>query len=170
LSDTRLQLIAAVALVKRGVEPPAAVLEKVAASHACRRDLYRVLRNLGRQDLFPQSFLSFEAFTASHMVSWLTYPAELGYEPEHLELHATVRGTTAEGPRQWCLWKFSDEEGKTYAGVSGPYDLDPSLDTLTDGGDTFSKFTLWEEATPEQHLASILETLNDWRISPCSKE
>lgn len=170
LSDTRLQLIAAVALMKRGVEPPATVLEEVAASHACRRDLYRVLSNLGRQDLFPQSFLSFEAFTASHMVSWLAYPSELGHEPEYIELHATVRGTTAEGPRQWCLWKFCDEEGATFAGVSGPYHLDPSLDTLTDGGDTFSKFTLWEEATPEQHLASILETLNDWRISLCSTD
>lgn len=99
------------------------------------------------------------------MVSWLTHPSELGCEPEHLELHATVRGTTADGPRQWCLWKFSDEAGKTFAGVSGPYPLDPSLDTLTAGGDTFSRFRPWEEATPEQHLASILETLNDWRIS-----
>jgi hypothetical protein len=116
LSDTRLQLIAAVALVKRGVEPPVTVLEDVAASHACRR------------------------------------------------------GTTAEGPRQWCLWKFSDEEGTTFAGVSGPYPLDPSLHSLSDGGDTFSKFTVWEQATPEQHLAFILETLNDWRISLCSTD
>jgi hypothetical protein len=164
LSDPRLLLIAAVALLKRGVEPSAAILETVAASHAVRLDLHRILMNLGRRDLFPQTFLSFEAFSASHMVSWLTYPSELGYEPGFLELSATVRGITDEGERQWCLWKFADDEGKTYAGVSGPYELDASLESLAEG-DAFSNFTPWEEATQEQHLASVLETLSDWRLS-----
>jgi hypothetical protein len=55
-------------------------------------------------------------------VSWLAYPAELGYES--------------------------------------------SLDCMT-SADTFSTFTPWDDASPEQHLASVLETLSSWRISSC---
>ena len=53
-----------------------------------------------------------------------------------------------------------------YAGVSGPYELDPSLDSVMDAG-TFSNFTPWDDAAPEQHLASVLETLSNWRIALC---
>lgn len=168
LSDPRLLLVAAVALVKRGLEPSRALLERIGASHAERLELYRILKNLGRPELFPQTFLSFESFAASHMGSWLAYPTELGYEPEVLELAATVRGTTEEGEKQWCLWRFADGDGKTYAGVSGPYESDPSIETMT-SSDTFSNFTPWDEATPEQHLASITETLTSWRLHHCNK-
>jgi hypothetical protein len=166
LSDPRLLLIAVVAMVKRGVEPPSGILEMVAASHGTRLDLHRILKNVGRLDLFPKAFLSFESFAASHMVSWLAYPAELGYEPSLIALNATVQGVTEEGNRQWCLWKFADAAGKTFAGVSGPYELEPSLDCMT-SADTFSTFTPWDDASPEQHLASVLETLSSWRISSC---
>jgi hypothetical protein len=166
LSDPRLVLIATVALLKRGEEPPATVVEMVARSHAVRLDLHRILKNLGRLDLFPQAFLVFESFAASHMVSWLTHPAELGCEPALIELKATVRGSMEKGEKQWCLWRFADDGGKSYAGVSGPYELDPSLDSITDA-DTFSNFTPWDDATPEQHLASVLETLSNWRIALC---
>lgn len=164
LSDPRLLLIAAVALVKRGIEPPASSLETVAESHIERLELHRILKNMGRLDLFPRAFLTFESFAASHMASWLAYPAELGYEPALLELKAMIRGATEEGERQWCLWRFADDEGKAYAGVCGPYELDPSLESLAHP-DTFSNFTPWDEATPEEHLASVLETLSNWRIS-----
>lgn len=166
LSDPRLMLIAVVGLLKRGVQPPSALLQMVARSHAMRLDLHRILRNLGRLDLFPQAFLDFESFAASHMVSWLAHPQELGCEPALLELKATLRGSTEEGERQWCLWRFAADGGKSYAGVSGPYELNPSLDSMTDP-DTFSNFTPWDEATPEQHLASVLETLTNWRIALC---
>lgn len=71
-----------------------------------------------------------------------------------------------EGEKQWCLWRFADDGGKSYAGVSGPYELEPALDSITDA-DTFSNFTPWDDSTPEQHLASVLETLSNWRIALC---
>lgn len=46
---------------------------------------------------------------------------------------AAIRGMTDEGERQWCLWKFADGEGKTYAGVSEPDELDASLESPADG-------------------------------------
>jgi len=163
LSDPRLRAIVAAGLLKRGVDPPAEIVRTAAASHVVRADLYRALAGLGRLDLFPVEHLSFEAFAASHFASWLAYPSELGYEPEVLQLEATLRGATGEGQRQWCLWKFKDADGVAFAGVSGPYEMEPRLGPL-EGSDAFSNFAEWDSATPEQHLESVLATLQDWRL------
>lgn len=163
LKDPRLLSIVAYALLRRGVEPPREVVCTAAASHVVRPYLYRALKGFDRLDLFPDEQATFEAFAASHMAEWLRYPTELGYEPERLELAATVRGTNDDGERQWCLWKFTDDKGIEYAGVSGPYPLPAPVGPL-EGGDVFSNFAEWDSATPEQHLESVLETLRDWRV------
>ena len=164
LTDPRLLSIVVAGLLRQGVEPPLGIVRTAAASHATRAPLYRMLEGRGRLDLFPAEFITFEAFAASHIAAWLAYPTELGYDPELLELEATLRGTTDEGERQWCLWKFADADGATFAAVSGPYDIDPPVGPLS-GGDAFSNFAEWDAATPEQHLESVLETLRDWRLA-----
>jgi hypothetical protein len=164
LADPRLLAIVTTAFLRRGVEPPAAIVWAAAASPLARASLYRALDGFGRLDLFPPEHATFEAFAASHMAGWLAYPTELGYEPEFLELAATLRGMTAEGERRWCLWKFRDADGVAFAGISGPYESEPHVGPL-EGGDVFSSFAEWDSATPEQHLQSVLETLRDWRLA-----
>jgi hypothetical protein len=151
-------------LLKRGVEPPHEIVRAAAASHVVRAYLHRALEGLGRLDLFPAEHASFEAFAAAHMASWLAYPSELGEEPELLRLEATLRGATTDGERQWCLWRFAGSDGQELAGVSGPYELEPRAGPL-EGSDTFSNFAEWGSATPEQHLESVLATLQDWRLA-----
>jgi hypothetical protein len=162
-SDPYLLSVVIAGLLRRGLEPPREVVRAAAASHFVRRSVYRRLEAFGRLDLYPPEEATFEAFAAAHMAEWLAYPSELGYEPERLELAATLRGTNDEGERQWCLWRFEGDGGAVYAGVSGPYDLAPPVGPLN-GGDVFSTFAEWDSATPEQHLASVLETLRDWRL------
>ena len=52
--------------------------------------------------------------------------------------------------------------------ASGPYDQDaidnPTPDTVT-SSDVFSNFEAWEDATPEEHLNDVLETLSNWQIA-----
>jgi hypothetical protein len=168
LTDPRLLSIVVAALLRQGVEPPLQIVHAAAASHATRASLYRMLDGRGRLDLFPAELATFECFAASHIAAWLAYPAELGYEPELLQLEATVRGTTDEGERQWCLWKFADADGAAFAAVSGPYDSGAPAGPLS-GSDAFSNFTEWDAATPEQHLESVLETLRDWRLALCER-
>jgi hypothetical protein len=164
LSDPRLLSIVAASLLKRGVEPPYDIVRVAAASSVVRAQFYRALAGLGRADLFPSEYATFEAFAASHMAAWLAYPSELGFEPEVLELEARLLGRTPEGERQWCLWRFNDADGKAFASVSGPYEIEPPIGPLA-GGDVFSNFAEWSAATPEQHLESVLATLQDWRLA-----
>jgi hypothetical protein len=162
-SDPHLLSVVIMGLLRRGAEPPREVVRAAAASHVVRPVVYRVLEGFGRLDLFPTHAATFEAFAAAHMAQWLRHPSELGYEPERLELAATLRGTNDDGERQWCLWRFEGDEGAAYAGVSGPYELAPRIGPL-EGSDVFSNFAEWDSATPEQHLESVLETLHDWRL------
>jgi hypothetical protein len=162
-SDPYLLSVAITGLLRRGIEPPREAVRTAAASHLVRPAVYRGLEGFGRLDLYPSEASTFEAFAASHMAQWLRHPSELGYEPERLELAATLRGTIDEGERQWCLWRFEGDERAIYAGVSGPYELAPRIGPL-EGSDVFSNFAQWDSATPEQHLESVLETLRDWRL------
>ena len=164
LNDPRLLSIVAVALLRHGVEPSCEMIRAVAESSVVRPYFYRALTALGRADLFPSEYAKFEAFAASHMAGWLAYPSELGFEPEVLELEARVRGRTPDGERQWCLWRFNDAKGKALAGVSGPYEIEPPIGPL-DGSDVFSNFAEWTSATPQQHLESVLATLQDWKLA-----
>jgi hypothetical protein len=168
LADPRLLSIVAIGLLRRGVEPAREIVRIAAASHVVRADLYRALNGLGRLDIFPAENASFEAFAASHMARWLAYPSELGYEPEVLQLAAILRGTTGEGERRWCLWKFEDADGAAFAAVSGPYALEPLVGPL-EGGDVFSNFAEWDSASPEQHLQAVLATLRDWRLDSAAR-
>jgi hypothetical protein len=161
--DSYLLSVVITGLLRRGKEPPREVVRAAAASHVVRPVVYRVLEAFGRLDLYPPNMATFEAFAAAHMAQWLRYPSELGYEPERLDLAATLSGTNDEGAWQWCLWKFEGDGGALYAGVSGPYALAPPVGPL-EGSDVFSNFAEWDSATPERHLESVLETLRDWRM------
>jgi hypothetical protein len=169
LQDPLLVFFAVQSLVQKQIEPPAAALQLCASSHETRATLYTQLQRRNRLDLFPQAFATFEAFAASSMTQWLMYPAELGYEPKQLVLVAKVTGATDEDKQAvMCLWKCSPEEGADFACVSGPYPVDADIGPLW-GDDTFSNFTDWDQATPEQHLEHILGTLQNWRVAWCSE-
>jgi hypothetical protein len=161
--DPYLLSVVILGFLRRGTEPSRETVRAAAASHVVRQAVYRVLEGFGRLDLYPSEHATFEAFAAAHMAQWLSYPSELGFEPERLELAATLRGTNDEGEWQWCLWKFEGDDGVLYAGVSGPYALAPPPGPL-EGSDVFSNFAEWDSATAEQHLESVLETLRDWRM------
>jgi hypothetical protein len=162
-SDPYLLSVVIRGLLRRGMEPPREVVRTAAASHVARSHLYRALEGFGRLDLYPPEAATFESFAAAHMAQWLQHPSELGYEPQRLELAATLRGTNDQGVRQWCLWRFEGDGGALYAAVSGPYELKPP-DGPLEGNDVFSNFADWDSATPEQHLQSVLDTLRDWRV------
>ena len=166
LNDPLLVLFAVVSMLKRGIEPQVPALLACAKSHETRAALHKQLKHLGRLDLFPSEFLTFEAFAAAAMTEWLLYPAELGYEPTSLEFIAEVEGTKDGEPVVMCLWKFTTDEGEALAAASGPYPASRPVEPLW-GQDTFSRFTAWDKLTPEGHLEGILETLDNWKIAYC---
>ena len=164
LQDPGLVLFAIVSLIKKGIAPAPEAVELCARSHETRAELHRQLKLLDKLDGFPREFLTFEAFAAAAMTQWLLHPSELGYEPRSLELVAEVAGVREGNRVIMCLWKFTTDEGDTYAGASGPHPVSRPVEPLW-GEDTFSNFTEWHTLAPEQHLEEILGTLQDWSVA-----
>jgi hypothetical protein len=174
LEDPLINLFLVVAYAAKGEVPPAASVMSAAQSYETLSGLYKVLSAKGFLQAFPMEYATFEHFAAAEMVNWLLYPDELGEEPGEIELMHTVDAEDECGNSQrWCLWRFTDIEGESLAGVSGPY-VQEALDNPTPksvvSNDVFSNFTAWESAAPEEHLTGVLETLSDWRLnSVCGK-
>ena len=111
-------------------------------------------RGFGRYDWSggsPRRWRTWEAFAAAGMVEWLMYPAELGREPDNLELRLT-EWVDERGKAAMFVWRFRETKGEPWlAGVSGPYVLrgrpEPGHGPLT-----FSRFDKWDAATAEEHL------------------
>lgn len=162
LADPRLVAFAAVSLLRRGSEVVRPVLHRVAACHETRELLFVLLQNLGRLDMFPRKYRTWDAFAAANMVNWLLFPTELGREPEQLEKMAVFTSTTPEGELALYVWRFRSDDGPWYTGVSGPYLREGEPGPLH-GGLTFSRFDEWDKATAEQHVKAVVATLVEWR-------
>jgi hypothetical protein len=161
-SDPRLVAFAAGSVLRRGGKVPGPVLHRVAACHETRCLLFEILQQLGRLDLFPRKYRTWDAFAAADMVNWLTYPTELGREPDQLQKKAVFTSTKPEGELALYVWRFRSDDGPWYAGVSGPY-LRHGEPGPLHGHLTFSRFDEWDKATAEQHAEAALETLDEWR-------
>lgn len=159
-ADPRIVTFAALALLRHGQSVGKAPLNISARCHETRTILFEGLRLMKMEDRFPKKWRTWEAFGAAHMVEWLMYPAELGREPDELEL----------GHTEWLdkrrkvvayVWKFRVAGEPWLAGVSGPHELrgDPQP---VDGGMTFSRFDEWASATPEAHLEKCAGTVDEF--------
>jgi hypothetical protein len=106
--------------------------------------------------------LNLESFAACDMVRWLMFPSELGYEPEQLQLMAKVRSTSDVGSEACTfLWKCTPSDGPAFSCANGPFLMNEEMGKLTGDGYAFSNFTAWDEATPEEHLAQVVDTLGN---------
>lgn len=118
--------------------------------------------------LFPTQYLTLDSFAACAMVQWLMFPSELGREPEALDLVAKLAGKSDDAADAvMYLWKCTSD-GRVFACANGPYRTDAEMGELL-GGFSFSNFKAWDEATPEQHLAEIVDTLAHWQVSWCGR-
>jgi hypothetical protein len=84
------------------------------------------------------------------MTEWLLYPAELGCEPDELELVHT-EWLDKRKRLAMFVWKFRTGKKPWFAGVSGPHELRGEPGPLA-GHLTFSRFEPWDSATPQEHL------------------
>ncbi len=141
--------------------PNATQLDRVAREPTQRSNLFRVLKGADRLDLFPEQYMTFEAFAANDMARWIV--DDTAEPPETLELKGVFAVASEESGEvvYSCLWRF-EMDGDAYAGVSGAYDRDDLAAPLF-GSDTFSNFAAWDSATPEEHLGGVAQTLGRWR-------
>jgi hypothetical protein len=166
--DSRVALLAIASLLNKRFEPAQAAIQQCASSHVVRDHLYTQLKRFNRLDLFPSQYLHLESFAACAMVQWLMCPSELGREPDSLELMAKLEGKSDDGADAiMYLWKCVSA-GSAFACANGPYCVNAEMGQLL-GGHSFSDFRAWDEATPAEHLADIVDTLENWEVSWCSR-
>ena len=89
--------------------------------------LWQALDELGRVELLPEQHGTQVALAAAEMAHWLSYPTELGREPDELELMEIM--VISEGDEAVDLYVFRfrtlgdhwSAEAGWQAGVAGPY-------------------------------------------------
>lgn len=166
--DPRLKLFAAISLLRKGIDVPELVVHEIAASSETRNVLFQRLSELGRSQLFPESFKTQEAFAESDMVGWLIFPTELGRVPDEIELMKVISiDTKTNGPLDYYVLRFrthpphwASKDG-WMAGTSGPFLRRDEPSTMA-YGDTFSSFQPWESKTAEEHVGDTTELLTRW--------
>jgi hypothetical protein len=153
-------------LVRYGVEPDAAAVERIAADPEARRRLFSALCELNRLELIPPQYSTQEALAEAELVEWLTYPAELGRPPDEVRLADVISADTDRGPADLFVFRIRSEAWhytgpRWFAGVAGPY-LRADEPTTDGGWMTFSAFEPWDERSPLDHAELVAEILESW--------
>jgi hypothetical protein len=139
LPSARLAYFALRSLARQKQPLDRALVDRIARDDETRLQLYEFLR----AEKLPTPEFTQEELARSGLVEWLVYPTELGCVPDEIALGKQVG--------DFYVFKFRGKDGKWLAGVSGQ-----------GRRRTFSKFEAWESHTAEQHLQSILATLDEW--------
>jgi hypothetical protein len=167
--DPRLKTSAICSLLRQGETVDPRHFDDAAASHETRNSLYDSLTDLGKVELFPQRFLTQEAFACSEMVNWLCSPNRLGREPDGIELMKTTSIRVGEPDEFIDYYVFRFRTFPPHrtaatgwmAGFSGPF-LRRESPTTHSYGATFSGLEPWDSKTPEQHVGSNSTLLEEW--------
>ena len=154
LGHANVNSYAVATLLKLDKDVPADVVAKLAENLTYANLTYHALKDHGKEALFPAEYSDEVYLAKSDLVHWLTYPTELGKEPDAIEYLGKVK---VKKENFW-IFRFQsnsdtlDEESKNrwLIGWSG------------DDGGTFSEFhpyELFEKKTPEKTVKYIKKKL-----------
>lgn len=154
LKHDNVRYYAAGTLIGLGREIPAAALNEMAGNLEYAELLYSLLKKHGKSSLFPAEYSSTEYLAKSDLVHWLTYPTELGKQPDEIEL----LGVAKVKSETFHIFKFKSDSDTLSDDLHGQWLIGWS----GDGGGTFSNFELlsdYEKKTEEKTLKNIVKKL-----------
>lgn len=114
---------------------------------------YSLLKQHGLTSLFPAELSTPEYLAKSDLVHWLTYPTELGKEPDEIEYLGKVKKK-----EEYHIFRFISDSDTLGADLKGKWLIGWS----NDEGGTFSNFDLYsdfEKKTVEKTLKNIKKRL-----------
>lgn len=164
LPDPRLAMFAICGALRHGLAPDAAAIERAAAQPEVRYWLFGELDELGGLELLPERHRTQAALAEAELAQWLTFPTELGREPDEIELMEVIALGPGDEAVDLYVFRFRtlgdhwSAAAGWQAGVAGPYPH-AGPPTTRGLGATFSRFEPWDGATPEQHAQAMLATL-----------
>lgn len=145
-----------------GLSVDQADIESVASKPETRMYIYAELRGRELLSRMPRQYATNAALSESQMVDWLSFPTELGYPPEEIQLMGTFSGDAVgeDDSIEYFVYRFRADnsegiyESEWMAGICGPFHR--TAIERNDGSETFSSFTPWNNMTAEEHLKAVL--------------
>ncbi len=154
LGHANINYYAVATLLKLDKDVPADVVAKLAENLTYANLTYHALKDHGKESLFPLEYSTEEYLAKSDLVHWLTYPTELGKEPDEIEYLGKVK---VKGEHFW-IFRFKSDSHTLDDARKNQWLIGWSGD---DGG-TFSQFDLYapfEKKTPEKTVKYIKRKL-----------
>lgn len=153
LGKNNINCYAVSTLVNAGQAVPADIVEALAKDLVYADMTYSLLNSYGLMSLFPKEFSDPVYLAKSDLVHWLTYPTELGKEPEQIEFLGKVK---KKG--DYYVFRYISDSDNLGEDLQGKWLIGWSN---AEGG-TFSNFDLYsdfEKKTPEKTLKNIKKRL-----------
>ena len=149
--------------------PNQELIDKLADNSAVRMQLYMVLKEYDKTDLFPAKHLGQQAGAESSLVQWLVYDNQAGSPPDQIEFVQTVSlKDVLKGESKsflYYVFKFKMEAPKPKSdlgwtiGIAGPYlEEDGPYEYLAG---TSSSFASFDSQTPEEHAQWAHESMKN---------
>ena len=114
---------------------------------------YAILKQYGLQSLFPAELSTPEYLAKSDLVHWLTYPTELGKQPDEIEYLGKVKKK-----EEYYIFRYISDSDNLGDDLKNQWLIGWS----NDEGGTFSNFDLYsdfEQKTIEKTLKNIKKRL-----------
>lgn len=119
---------------------------------------YELLSDYGMLHLYPNEYASREYLAKSDLVHWLTYPTELGKEPDEIELLGNATVKDRSGKSEYYIFKYRSDSDTLSDDVKNQW-----LIGWSDcGGNTFSDFHLlsdFDKGSNEKTVKNIVKKI-----------
>ena len=145
LGNNGLSFFAVMTLAKTENEIPEDTVAILAKDLIYAEGLYCVLKNAGKDSLFPAELINDVYLAKSDLVHWLTFPTELGKAPDEIEYVGKARVKKEE----YYIFKYRSDSDKLSDDLKGKW----LIGWANDDGGTFSNFDEYEKFekdTPEK--------------------
>lgn len=122
--------------------------------------LARMLTGIGAEDKIPAKYINTEKLSEAVMIDWLSYPTELGKEPDTI----TLVGSIEKENLIFYIYKFTSDkfaDKGEMIGVSGSF-VKGSI-TTSEAGFVFSKFETIQDDYKKQAEDIIKLIANHWK-------
>jgi hypothetical protein len=159
-----IKLWGALGLLRGGESVSPEIFRQVAEWPDCRIALARELQAEDRAELFPVDFLNQPSLAEAAMVDWLRFPTELGRAPDEIRQLQSLPVETDEGIADLYVFAFRTHpphwlsEKDWVVGLAGPF-LQSQQPTVESLGGTFSRFESLSARPLDQHIETLLETV-----------
>ncbi|MBQ3490015.1 MAG: hypothetical protein IJA86_05460 [Clostridia bacterium] len=153
LGKNNINYYTAATLLNAGQSIPAETVDALAKDLVYADMTYSLLQQHGLTDLFPKELSDPVYLAKSDLVHWLTYPTELGKEPDQIEYLGKVKKK-----EEYHIFRYTSDSDNLGDDLKGQWLIGWS----NNEGGTFSNFDLYaefEKKTTEKTLKNIKKRL-----------